>query len=152
MQVRKVNINDYDEVIKLYKELYEAETIYDNNLTDEYLLDDKLENTIKKRIKSRKEIFLVVEIDNKLIGLIDGYILENIHHKEKVVYLDHLCVDEKYRKQNIGTTLINEFSNIAKKKGAKLIMLNAFENNTKAINLYKKLGFREHSLYYVNEL
>jgi len=152
MQIRKVNINDYNEVIKLYTELYDAEKVYDDNLIDEDLLDEKFENKIKKRIKSRKEIFLVIEIDNKLVGLIDGYILENIHHKEKVVYLDHLCVDKKYRRQNIGTTLIKEFSDIAKKKGAKLIMLNAFENNTKAVNLYKKLGFREHSIYYVNEL
>lgn len=152
MNIRKVNIDDYKEVLRLYKELYEAERVFDNNLTEEYLLDDKLENKIKKRIRSRKEIFLVVEIDKKIVGLIDGYMLENIHHKEKVVYLDHLCVDKDYRKQKIGTTLIKEFSDIAKKKGAKLIMLNAFENNVKAINLYKKLGFREHSLYYVNEL
>ena len=138
LNIRKVNIKDYNSVINLYKQLYDVEKVFDDNLIDEYKVDEKQENKIKKRIKSRKEIFLVAEIDNKVVGLIDGYIIESLYYKNKVSYLDHICVDEKYRNNGIGTMLINEFSNFSKKKGAKFIKLNAFENNVPAINFYKK--------------
>ncbi len=72
--------------------------------------------------------------------------------KKKIAYLYHVCVDEKYRNKGVGTKLIEEFSNISKDKGAKYIKLNAFENNKEAINLYKKIGFKEYSVYYVNRI
>ena len=152
MIIRKVTIEDYDKVVDLYKQLYDAERIFDNNLKKSYEIDEKQEKIIKKRIKSRKEIFLVAEIENKIVGLIDGYLIDSIYHKEKVAYLDHLCVDKKYRNREIGTRLIKEFDNKAKKRGAKFIKLNAFENNIKAVNLYKKLGFKEYSIYYMKEI
>ena len=152
MLIRRVNIDDYNSVIELYKQLYDAEKVYDSNIIDKYIVDEKQEAKIKKRIKSRKEIFLVTEKDNKIVGLIDGYIIESIYFKEKVSYLDHICVDKKYRNDQIGTKLINEFTAISKKKGAKYIKLNAFEKNNKAVNLYKKLGFKEYSIYYINEI
>lgn len=152
MIIRKVKIDDYDEIVNLYRQLYDAEKIFDNNLIDNYQVDEKEERKIKKRIKSRKEIFLVAEINNKIVGLIDGYIIESNYNKEKASYLDHLCVDENHRNKEIATKLINEFSNISTKKGAKYIKLNAFENNIKAVNLYKKCGFTEYSIYYMKKI
>ena len=90
LNIRKVNIKDYNSVINLYKQLYDVEKVFDDNLIDEYKVDEKQENKIKKRIKSRKEIFLVAEIDNKVVGLIDGYIIESLYYKDKVSYLDHI--------------------------------------------------------------
>lgn len=152
MIIRKVKIDDYDEIVNLYRQLYDAEKIFDNNLIDYYQIDEKEERKIRKRIKSRKEIFLVAEINKKIVGLIDGYIIESNYNKEKVSYLDHLCVDENYRNKEIATKLINEFSNTLKKKGAKYIKLNAFEDNIKAVNLYKKFGFTEYSIYYIKNI
>ena len=75
MNIRKVNINDYDDVANLYTQLFDAEKGFDDNIVDTYSIDEKVEKIIKKRIKSRKEIFLVAEIDNKIVGLNDGYII-----------------------------------------------------------------------------
>lgn len=152
MDIRKVNINDYNGVINLYKQLYDAEKVFDDNLARTYKVDENEEKKIKKRIKSRKEIFLVAELDDKIVGLIDGYIIESIHFKENVAYLDHLCVDEKYRNNDIGSKLIEEFSKISKTKGAKYIKLNAFENNEPAVNLYNKQGFEKYSIFYMKKI
>lgn len=150
--VRKAKINDYDDIIRLYKQLYDAEKVFDDNLKKDFKIGDKEEIKIKKKIKSRKDIFLVAELGGKIVGLIDGVIIENILHKEKVAYLDHVCVDEKHRRKAIGTKLIDEFSERAKLKGAKFIKLNAFENNIKAVNLYKKYGFAEYSIFYMKKM
>ena len=152
MNIRKVNINDYDDVANLYTQLFDAEKGFDDNIVDTYTIDEKVEKIIKKRIKSRKEIFLVAEIDNKIVGLIDGYIIESICYKEKVAYLDHLCVDEKYRNNDIGSKLIDEFSKKVEKKGAKYIKLNAFEENIPAVSLYTKYGFEKYSIYYMKKI
>ena len=152
VKIRKATIDDYSSIINLYKQLYDAEKVFDNNLIRTYKVDEKQEKEIKKRIRSRKEIFLVSEIDSKIVGLVDGYILESIYYKEKVAYLDHLCVDKKHRNNEIGTLLIKEFCDISKKKGAKFVKLNAFEGNKNAVSLYKKLGFKKYSAYYINEI
>lgn len=152
MNIRKAKIEDYDKVMELYKELYDAEKIFDKNLSSTYNVSEKQKEEIQKRIKSRKEIFLVAEEDDKIIGLIDGYIIDNSNHIEKVGYLDHLCVNKKYRKLGIGENLIQEFSNKMKNKNVTYLKLNAFEKNLPAIALYEKLGFEEYSIYYMKKI
>lgn len=152
MNIRKAKIEDYDKIIELYKELYDAEKIFDKNLSSTYNVSEKQKEEIQKRIKSRKEIFLVAEEDDKIIGLIDGYIIDNSNHIEKVGYLDHLCVNKKYRKLGIGENLIEEFSNKMKSKNVTYLKLNAFEKNLPAIALYEKLGFEEYSIYYMKKI
>ena len=152
MNIRKTIINDFNGVINLYKQLFEAEKVFDENIIKTYKIDEKEEKKIKKRIRSRKVIFLVAEIDDKIVGLIDGYIIESIYFKEKIAYLDHLCVDEKYRNNGIGSKLIEKFSDVSKSKGAKYIKLNAFENNIPAVSLYNKYGFEEYSIFYMKSI
>ncbi len=152
MKIRKARKEDLASLINLYKQLYDAEKVFDQNLKNEFDNSIKQEQTILKRINSRKEIFLVAEDNNKIIGLIDGYIIDNIHHIEKVGYLDHICIDENYRKQNLATTLIEKFSIKLKNKNVKYLKLNAFRHNIPATNLYEKLGFKEYSVYYIKEI
>lgn len=68
------------------------------------------------------------------------------------MYLDHLYVDEKYRNNEVGSKLIEEFSKASKKKSAKYIKLNAFENNIPAVSLYNKHGFENYSIYYMKKI
>ena len=148
MKIRSAKIDDCDAITSLYKQLYDTEKAFDDNLINDYIIDDKQLKSIRKKIKSRKEIFLVAEMDQKIVGVIDGYIIDSIHYKEKVSFLEHLCVDKKYRKKRIATELLQEFSNKSKEKGAMYIKLYAFEKNSNAIKLYNKLGFVESTILY----
>ena len=94
------------------------------------------------------EMLESAEMDQKIAGVIDGYIIDSIHYKEKVSFLEHLCVDKKSRKKRIATELIQEFSNKSKEKGAAYIKLYAFEKNSNAVKLYNKLGFVESTILY----
>ena len=64
--------------------------------------------------KALNHIFLVAEEDNKIIGLIQGFILT-----ENEVYLDLLTIKKEHRNKNIGSQLIQAFRKELKKEGIK---------------------------------
>ena len=102
-----------------------------------------------KRIRSKSNIFFVMEDDNKVVGFIDGNVPDDEWwYKEKVAYINHLCVDFSYRKKGIATELMAEFEKVAKELDAKNLRLLAFPNNKPAVTFYKKNGFLEYSTYY----
>lgn len=156
MIIRKAKKSDIDEIIKIADQLRKAEAPLDktkNIKLNSYLTDEYKKKELEY-IASRKKIFLVAVIDEKIVGYVNGYVFENsdIYYKKPVAYLDCLCVDKSVRKQGIGESLIDEFTKMVKERGAKYIKLNAFENNIPAVSLYKKLGYEEYSVYYMKKI
>ncbi len=154
MIVRKAKKSDIDDIIRLADQLRKTEANLDKNLKDDaYLSEIYIERQLKY-ISSRRKIFLVLEIQGKVVGYVNGYLVENneIYYKEPVAYLDCLCIDKSVRKQGLGKKLLDEFINAVKKQGIKYVKLNAFEDNIPAVNLYKKEGFEEYSVYYMKKI
>jgi len=56
-----------------------------------------------------------------------------------------IVVSREYRKKGVGTMLIREIENFARRKGCKFIRLNVNEKNRNAMKLYRKLGYRKIS-------
>ncbi len=105
---------------------YEVD-IFDKDLLDIFLNDKELEFEIEKE-------------QNEIIGYISYKNLELSND----VY--HLFVNENFRKKGIASKFLNKIYN-------KDILVEVDEENIKAINLYKKLGFKEIkkiSNYYKN--
>lgn len=59
----------------------------------------------------------------------------------KYVYIDDFCTDEKYRRQNVGSMLMDYVKTEIKKMGIESIELNVWEFNDSAIKFYEKCGF-----------
>lgn len=152
--IRKAKKSDIDDLIKLADQLRKTEANIDHNLKKDSYLSDEYREKQLKYIASRKKIYLVLELNGKIAGYVNGYLYEKteVYCKEQVAYLDCLCVDKLSRQQGLGKRLIDEFAKIAKRKGAKYIKLNAFESNTPAVNLYKKEGFEEYSICYFKKI
>ena len=156
MIIRKAEKSDIDEIIRIADQLRKTEAPLDktkNMKYDSYLSDVYREKELEY-ISSSKKIFLVAVLDEKIVGYINGYIVENsdVYYLEPVAYLDCLCVDEPARNQGIGKKLIDEFTKLVSSQGAKYIKLNAFENNIPAVTLYKELGYEEYSVYYMKKI
>lgn len=150
MNIRKVKKTDFDSILDLQLQLEDAEYEYDSNLVKHCYATEEGKKRLKKRISKRSNIFFVaVNDDNNVIGFVDGYIPEDEWwYKEPVAYLDHIVVDKKYRKKGVASKLIEKFEEIVKENNVKRIKLNAFPDNTPAINLYTKFGFKCYSSYY----
>jgi len=152
MIIRKYKRSDFENVFKLYLALDDSEDKFDSNLVPSKKILEEDRKEVMKRLNKRSTICLIAENDGVICWVIDGYIIESIYYKEKVSYLDHLYVIDKYRRKKVGQSLIEEFTKIAQQKNAKYLKLNAFENNIPAVNLYKKLGFEEYSIYYSKKI
>ena len=57
--------------------------------------------------------------------------------------IKYVFIDPKHRKKGVATRLLNHAMKIAAKKGARKVNLNVYPTETRAIELYIKLGFRK---------
>lgn len=151
--IRRATRDDFSEILDLADQLYRTEQPFDKNIKDGYYQTETGKKELLKNIISRKRIFLVAVVENRVVGYINGYIYDKEEvYIEKVAYLDQISVDKNYKKQKIGTKLIDTFTKIVKSKKVEYIKLNAFENNSPAINLYHKMGFDKYSVFYMKKI
>ena len=150
MNIRKVSIEDFDDILRLQLQLEDVEARFDCNLKERCYETNMGKEKLKNRINNQNNIFYVAtDKENKIIGFIDGNIPnDEWWYKDTVAYLNHICIDKQYRNQGIGTTLLNQFEKEAKQKGAVYIRILAFYNNKLAISFYKGNNYIEYSTYY----
>lgn len=151
--IRKARKNDLEEIVVLAKQLWDTEKPFDLNLEDNYYETEEGKDGLLKDIRSRKRFFLVALIDTKVVGFVDGNIIENDGvYRQDVAYLSRLSVMDSCRGMGIGTKLIDEFNKTAKERGCSFVKINAFIDNTPAVNLYRKKGFKDYSMYFMMKI
>lgn len=100
MIIRKAEENDFKQVLNLQLELEDTECKFDSNLKERCYNTNEGKKKLKKRITEKNQIFLVAQNEDKIVGFIDGKIMdEAIYHKQKVGILAHICVEKEYRKK-----------------------------------------------------
>jgi Acetyltransferases len=158
ISVRKAEARDLDEIIKLLKQLHEAEYPIEKEITSnmketsDYFIEKnikKLKIEMRKGFKNKKELHIIAELNNKVVGYLNGLVGTHYSKKKKYSYLDQIVIDNKYRKKGIAQKLMFEFEKFAKQKKANHITLAMFSENEKAMNLYKKEGYKiRHYILY----
>lgn len=150
MNIRKVNIDDFDDILNIQLQLEDTEINFDSNLKERCYQTDKGKEKLRNRINNENNIFYVaVDKNNKVIAFIDGNIPDDEWwYNERVAYLNHICVDKSYRNRGIAKMLLEKFEETAYQKGAKYIRLLTFNQNETAIFFYKNNGYSEYSTYY----
>ncbi|WP_454051933.1 GNAT family N-acetyltransferase [Clostridium sp. Marseille-Q7071] len=119
MIIRNFKIEDYDEVINLWKR---------SGL--EIKQSDSIEE-IKKKLERDRELFLVAE-DNGIIGAVIGA------WDGRRAWIYHLAVLPERRNEDIGTQIIKELEVRLKKKGALKINLLVEPHNQGVQSFYEK--------------
>lgn len=97
------------------------------------------------RSSTPKNFFLIAEIEEKIVGSC------SINTNEKRIRSAHfgelgIVVLKNYWNLGIGYNLIKTAIKYGKQAGLKKINLDTRKDNQKAINLYKKLGFKEEGI------
>lgn len=135
MKIRKAVKKDIPRILRLFNsELFltgNDELRYNKNHIEEYVT-----NPVGR--------FFVYEVDGKIVGAI----LVELRKKAKYIYLDDIIVDRKYRKQGIGSKLMDYIENLAKKEKIKLLFGFTEISNKPIHKLLKKRGYERGKKFY----
>ncbi len=118
----------------------------DNVLTYLYMFKDcfvHLMNKIDtlelyaKKLKEKSKVY-IASINNEIVGFCCFYDNDNSTH---IGYISLIAIKNNYRKYGYGSDLIDFIKNTMKKSGMYKVKLEVDNDNSVAINFYKKNGF-----------
>ena len=129
MKIRRLISRDIDQVINLLVSSFSSR--YNNP-------------PIIGTLSNPKSIFIVVEINNIIVGVASLYIIEKLTRKMGLI--EDVAVDSNYRGKGIGIKLIQNLTSKAKNMGCDKIVLNSSKDN---ISFYEKSGFKVNEIQMV---
>jgi ribosomal protein S18 acetylase RimI-like enzyme len=95
---------------------------------------------IAKKLQHDPDLFLVAQLDGSIIGSVLG----GFDGRRGMVY--HLAVADSYRKQGIGSALMDELESRMKHKGCIRSYLLVTRDNLDAIRFYENSGWEQMDL------
>lgn len=93
-------------------------------------------------------LVLVALAREEVIGGLVAYELDKFERARREVYIYDLAVTEEHRRRGVATSLIERLREIASKRGAWVIYVQADHGDDPAIALYRSLGVREDVLHF----
>jgi ribosomal protein S18 acetylase RimI-like enzyme len=126
VQIREFQMNDYNEVLELWKE---AGLVIRPG--------DDLSGVRMKMLRD-PDLFLLAQLEGKVVGCIIG----GWDGRRGWVY--HLAVKPSHQRQGIATALLSEVEKRLVEKGAKKINAQIYESNVKSLKFFKTRGYEIH--------
>jgi aminoglycoside 3-N-acetyltransferase I len=93
-------------------------------------------------------IALAAVAGEEVLGGLVAYELDKFERARREMYIYDLAVGAEHRRQGIATALIEHLREIAARRGAWVIYVQADYGDDPAIALYTKLGIREDVLHF----
>jgi len=128
INIRKIKTTDYNDIYILNQELGYFYPI------------DKVKERIAYITENTKDIILVAQQDNEVIGYIHGSPYELLY-SDSLIDIRGFVVKEKYRNTGVGSVLINSLECWAKENGYSGIRLVSGFHRVNAHRFYEKHGY-----------
>ena len=138
LRIRDIKIEDYKEISKIRKMPGVMENILSNKDEEEELIKEKIIN------RGKNQYWYVAEENGKVIGL--GILMNHGNLRKKHVGVITLMVNSDYQNKGVGSLLMDKLINLSESLNVIRLELCVFRDNYKAINLYKKFGFKEEGI------
>ncbi len=141
--IRKATIADIDLLQTIGSNTF-IETYAHQNTPENlkiYLEEKFTYNQILNEIQTPKTIFLLVELENKIIGYAKMRV--NLVENPDVMSLEieRIYIKKIYHGQRYGANLMQKCIEVAQENNYESIWLGVWEHNPKAIQFYQKWGF-----------
>ena len=125
-KIEKLNIEDINDLYNL--------------LINVFKIDIKL-NNLYKLIDNKSVIDLVAKVDNHVIGHALVEIRYDLFTNDKYFYLNYFCVDELYRKNGVGNSLLIELEKLALEYNTQYMKFTSNNKRIEAHSFYKNRGY-----------
>ena len=104
---------------------------------------------LKERIKNNEAIvFIAFNNENESIGFVLNYFSFSSVSQGKIVILNDLFVNSKFRKNGVAEKLIQKSFDLAEEIGAVKVDLGTAKDNFGAQRLYERIGFSKDNEFY----
>lgn len=133
--IRRLSIQAHDLHVKWRPDIYRH--------TEEPLSKSHFLELIKDRL------IYVAKMNGKVIGFVTLDIITQSGSEQvpcKNLRIMIIAVDEKYRRQGIGTEMITDVRSLAKAFGCKKVLLGVYPENLAGLKFYEKCGFTVRSV------
>ena len=152
--IRKAEIKDFNKIHRLIMQVHK---LHVKERTDIYKDVDPMNfEEFKNELSNSKNIYLVAQLENKIVGICFSQIKEisnnRIMKDRKILNIGDICVDEKYQRNGIGKKLYNQIVQIAKEKNIHNVELMVWNFNKNAIKFYENLGMNVKNLKFEQKI
>ncbi len=134
------------DIEKIEDLLSQVDMVHHNGRPDIFKIGNKYSEEELKELLNNKQRPILVSVNDsdEVIGYCFGIFQQ---HKDnsiltdiKTLYIDDLCVDEKFRGKGIGKELYEAALNLAKENGCYNLTLNVWSCNESAMRFYESMG------------
>ena len=135
---------DAEKIISFIKQV-DSETNFLMRESGEFNMSVESErNFIENKLSNDVEVFLIAKVDGEIAGTLGFASIPYNRYKHKGEF--GISIIRDFWNNSIGYKLIDTMVNWADNTGIVKITLEVDLNNFKAINLYKKFGFKQEGL------
>lgn len=151
MQVIELDVRHYEKakdlLVDLQKYVVEIDK-YKLNILSTKFRDKYFDYMLADCNSNQGKCFVCVDGD-KVLGMVAGYV-EKYNERDKIDYscpkkgiIAELIVDKNYRKDGLGTKLVNHMENYFKSISCKFVQIDVFAYNESAKKFYYKNGYED---------
>ncbi|RLL48491.1 GNAT family N-acetyltransferase [Oceanobacillus piezotolerans] len=148
--IRSAKENDAKNLSEIRLQIDGETENLDREKGEAYIDEVGFKKLIKEDTESAHNIFLVCEVNGRIVGFsrCEGNQLKRMYHKVEF----GVCVLKDFWGYGIGTNFLKETIRWADSTEIKKITLSVLETNEKAILLYKNYGFVEEGILIKDKL
>jgi diamine N-acetyltransferase len=142
MFIRKAGKDDVEVLQKLNKELFADNSKYDPDLNLDWAESVSDKKYFTKVLNNPNAMCLIAEEKGKPVGYLTAAPKEMDWRMSKYLEIESMVVIPQHRSKGVGTLLLEKCLEMAKAKGYQKVYVTSYFDNIKAIEFYKRNGFK----------
>lgn len=145
MKIRQLRKEDIKEIAPLMLDLYKKWDKIDpiDRIDKGWFCSNKHYNYLRKIINDRKHLFLVVEIDKKIVAYLLAKFEKRKPFLQKTGYIAETYTNFKYRGNGIASALLKRVFVWFKKNNLRWLVVETHSIDQGAISFWQNRGFEE---------
>ena len=149
MIIREFNEKDKWHIVELSKRLSDINFM---NYRDQDRMNEKQIELADVAIETNSANIFVAEENGEFLGFIELAVQNDYFTGEKQGYISSIAVLPEGEGKGIGKKLMKKAEEWASKQGLKVIVLEVFKSNQRAVSFYELLGYKQEIVKMTKEL
>ncbi len=143
MHIRQATLQDIKQLTQLNHQVHQLHVEISPE-TFKQTKSSELTAWLTEQVNDKNRQCFVAETDTKLVGYLTIFPIirpeSPFMHALRYGYLEHLCIDQAFRKQGIAQQLLHKAKQYSQQQSLSYIELDVWCENGIAISAFKKMG------------